>query len=273
MRPLVLSLATLALLSSGCRPAPPEAPTELDDLVHFFLQQIDGDDGALVADGADNLGDWYRGSDDVGEDGASGQISSVTTAEADALDDLRWDPDPSRTVGVYTARVLPCTLAQIEAIFLEPDQMSLFPDNYVDYVRTFDSDPACYEAGDCDECRYHSTNTDKLVGFEMVYEMWTVMRRFRHVDDEGVERRVLLVRNVMPEPAEESIETGGYEQSYHIEAHVPWGGGDEVLHLYGLWNYGYLEGIDDDIAFWPNQYIDGLVELDDQLAALCAEGR
>jgi len=271
MRPAFVLSMLLLIATTGCRPAPPEAPTELDDLVHFFLQEIDGEDAELVGDGAVNLIEWFGAPGDWEDGYTTGQISSVTQAEADALEDLRWDPDPSLTVGVYSARVLPCSLAQIETIFLEPDQMSLFPNNYVDYVRTFDSDPACFADGSCDECLYHSTNTDKLVGFEMVYEMWTKMRRFRYVGDGEDERQVLLVRNVMPEPAEESINTGGYEQSYHIEAHVPWDGGG-VLHLYGLWNYGYLEGIDDDIAFWPNQYIDGLVDLDDEIAVLCEEG-
>ncbi len=257
----------------ACRPAPPEAPTEIDELIHFFLQQVDGEDPELVGDGVENLAEIYTTSSSVEDGLASGQVSSVTQAEFDALEDMAWEPDPSLTVGVYTLRTVDCSLEQMVSVYLEPDQMALFPDNYVDYVRTFDTDAECFADGSCDVVDYHSLNTDKLAGFEMVYTMVTRLRRFRYMGEgEGEdEQQVILGRNVMPEPAEESVNAGGFEQGYHIEAHIPWEG-DQVLHLYGLWNYGYLDGVSGDMDFWPNQYLDGLLELDDQIEALCVNG-
>jgi hypothetical protein len=271
MRTFFAVFATCTLLSTGCRPHPEEAPDDLDALIHFFLQNVDLDEPDLVGAGAGNLVTWYDAGALVEDGLATGEVSDLTSAELAQLDDLSWEPDPSLPVGVYTLRSVDCTFEQMMYLYLEPDQMELFPDTYVDYERTFDSDPACFEDGTCDQLDYHSTNTTTLaLGIEMTYEMFTRLRRFEYTDADGEPAEVVLIRNVMPDPAQENVSTGGYEQSYHIEAHVPIGAA-ETLHLYGLWNYGYLEGVDDGVAFWPNQYLDGLIELDERMQELCTE--
>jgi hypothetical protein len=111
---------------------------------------------------------------------------------------------------------------------------------------------------------------DSIAGLPMSYGLVTRMRRFAHEDADGAATQVVLGRNVMPAAAEENITTAGFEQSYHIEAYVP-RGSNQTLHLYGLWNYGYIEGVDDDVAFWPNQYLDGLIEWDERIQELCIE--
>ncbi len=271
MRTAVVMLGSFLLLSVGCRPHPEEAPDDLDELIHFFLQHVDSDEVDLVGAGADNLVTWYDSSTMVADGLATGEVSDLTTAELALLDQLSWEPDPSLPVGVFSLRSVDCTFDQMMYLYLEPDQMELFPDTYVDYERTFDSDPDCFADGACDQVDYHSTNTTTLaLGIEMTYEMFTRLRRFEYTDAGGEPTEVVLIRNVMPEPAEENVSTGGYEQSYHIEAHVPLGE-TETLHLYGLWNYGYLDGISDDVAFWPNQYLDGLIDLDERMQELCTD--
>jgi hypothetical protein len=266
----------LSLIVAGCESpydeAPPEAPPELDDLIHFFLQNIDGDDATLVGDGAQNLADWYEADSSVVDGLASGTVSAITGAELAQFEDMTWEPDPSLVTGVYSVKAIGCSFEQMIDVFLEPDQKGLFPATYTDYEREFDSDPDCFDDETCDQLDYHSTNTTELaLSIEMTYDMHTRLKRFRYADAGAADTQVVLVRNVMPEPAVEDIEDAGYEQSYHIEAHLPWGS-SQTLHLYGLWNYGYLEGIDEDVEFWGNEYLNGLLELDDDLEALCAEG-
>jgi hypothetical protein len=277
MRPcLLVVLAVLAALgvslvsSAGCRPAPDEAPTELDELVHFFFLELDGGEADLLGEGADNVAAWYGDADDLDDGMSSGQVSDLDDEEITTLEEMAWEPDPSLAVGVYTLSEVPCTYDQMIEIFLEADQMVLFPDNYEDYERWLDSDDACFRDGSCDVVDYHSRNTDKLVGFTMEYTMYTRMRRFHYIDVGGSDAEFLLVRNYMPEPAEENINGGAYEQSYMIEAHMPRDGG-QILHLYALWNYGYLDGISDDLDFWPNQYLDGLMEHHEQLEVICRD--
>ena len=248
------------------------APDELDELIHFFFTNVDGGEDDVVGAGAENLAAWY-GADDAVVDGlASGQVSDLTTAEIADLEHLTWEPNPGDAIGVFTLQVVGCSLEQMIDVFLEPDQMALFPDTYVDYDRTFDSDAECFDDGSCDQLDYHSTNTTTLaLDIPMTYEMYTRLKRYRGGGTAGGDDEVLLVRNVMPEPAVEEVDDAGYEQSYHIEAHVPWGDG-ETLHLYALWNHGYIENTDPDAPFWPEQYLTGLLELDEDLDELCASG-
>jgi len=81
----------------------------------------------------------------------------------------------------------------------------------------------------------------------------------------------VLARNYMPAAAVEDVEGAGFEQSYHIETFVP-RGADRTLHLYALWNHGFLEDIPDDVPFWADQYAEGLVDWDERIQELCIEG-
>jgi hypothetical protein len=45
-----------------------------------------------------------------------------------------------------------------------------------------------------------------------------------------------------------------------------------MLHLYGMWSYGWISGSDPDSDFWAKQYSDGLLDFEDQLQGLCENG-
>ena len=265
-----IPLAGLTLLAFGCRPPLPDAPTELDDLAHFFFDEMDNNDPSLVGAGAENLDRWFDTTDEVEDGWATGGVSDLSTAQVDSLEAMTWDPDPTLAVGVYIATVVDCSLARVVEITLEPDQLTLFPGNYDSYERTFDSDPDCFPDGGCDQVDWHSELEDSIVGLAMSYGLVTRFRRFGYEDAEGEATQVLLARNVMPAAAEENVTAGGFEQSYHIEVFVPRGAG-QTLHLYALWNHGFLDGVSEEAPFWENQYKDGLVEWDERIQELCTE--
>jgi hypothetical protein len=274
-------MVMMLLVAAGCREAPPEAPEDLDELAHFFWLEMAGDDAELLGAGAVNLGQWFETGGEVSDGwagagvdlppGVKGQLSNLTEAELDILGGLQGEPDPSLAVGVYILAELDCSAEQIVEITLEPDQLSLFPDNYDDYERFFDTDPDCFASGECDVVDWHSAVDDTIAGlWPMSYELLTRVKRYRYADTDGSETELLMARNYMPAPAEENVSAGGFEQSYHVEVFHPWGG-DRTLHLYGLWNYGFIDGVSDDVAFWPNQYLDGLIEWDERIQELCTE--
>ena len=203
--------------------------------------------------------------------GSKGQVSALVADETAILGGLTGDPDPSLAIGVYILVELDCSLDQIVQLTLEPDQLSLFPDSYDDYERFFDTDPDCYATGECDSVDWHSEVDDTIAGlWPMTYGLLTRIKRFRHTDADGVETEVMTARNYMPAPAAEDVSAGGFEQSYHIEVFHP-RGADHTLHLYGLWNHGFIDGVGDDVAFWPNQYLDGLIEWDERIQELCTD--
>ena len=265
---LTIAIGIGVLLDLGCRAAPEEAPTEVDDLVHFFFNEMDLDEAELVGSGGQNLSDWYDTSDDVVDGWADGQLSDLTVAEIETLEELEWDPDPSMVVGVYVATELPCTMDQMMEITLEPDQLMYFPGNYDSYDREFDTDADCFIPGDCDQVDWHSDVQDTIAMWSMDYRLITRLKRFRYTDADDQDAEVILARNLMPAMADESISAAGFEQSYHIEAFYPVSA-EATLHIYGLWNYSFIDGYPDDGDFWPNQYIDGLVEWDERFVELC----
>ncbi len=248
---------------------PPQAPTELDDLVHYFLQEIDGDDAASMGAAADNLEAWYDASDEVVDGLYQGQVTDLSSEEVAQLEGMLWQPDPAPATGVVILFELDCSLEEVVEITLEPDQLGLFPGNYVAYERFFDSDPDCFAAEQCDQVDWHSEIEDSFELFNVTYGLITRLKRFWGGD--SADEPVVLARNFMPEAAAEDVDGAGFEQSYHIETFVPRGTGG-TLHLYALWNHGFLEDIPDDVPFWAEQYVEGLVDWDERIQELCVEG-
>ncbi len=250
---------------------PDPAPTELDDLAHFFFAQADVQEHERIVEGADNLRTWFDANADSDDFTTGGVLSDLTQDAVDALDELEWSPDPELCAGVFVVSQLSCDLDSAAAISLEPNQTDVFEGNYKSYERTWDSDPDCYVDGSCDAVDWTSLIEDNFVGGygEMFYEMVVKMRRSR---DEDHEPAALLVRSVMPEIAEEDVGFGGFEQSYHIEAYVPQASGDGLLHFYGMWSYGWAFESEHDDTLWFDQYLAGLEDFEEQLEDLCVNG-
>ncbi len=232
------------------------------------MAQVHEQEHERIVEGAANLEAWFEASGLAGGEPEGGSLSDLTQGEADALEELRWSPDPEPCAGVYVISELSCDLDTAAAISLEPDQLEVFEGNYKAYERSWDSDPECYVDGSCDAVDWTTVIEDNFVlAYDMSYEMAVKLRRTR--DDEG-QPAAMLIRSVMPEEADETVDVGGFEQSYHIEAYLPHGSG--TLHFYGMWSYGWIAGGDPDSSFWANQYRDGLLEFEAQLEDVCVNG-
>ncbi len=260
---VALTLSTLA-----CRPPDP-APTELDELAHFFLAQAHQQQHERIVEGAANLAAWYEASGLVEEGPSGGTLSDLSADEVLAIEEMTWEPDPEPAVGVYAVSATSCDLGLAGVINMVEDQMEVFPDNYAGYERDWDTDPGCWEDGGCDAVDWQAFIDDSFVMNmgSMSYRYVVKLRRSR---DELGEPAILMVRSVMPEPAEEGLESAGFDQSYHVGVYVPFDGG--TLHLSALWSYGWVNGMDPDADFWPGQYVGGLLDFEEELEVLCTEG-
>ena len=260
-------LPLVFLLTLGCK-APEPAPTELDELAHFFLAQVHQQEHERILEGAANVLDWYGASGLAGGGPTGGSLTDLTQAEVDAFEGMGWSPDPEPCAGVYAISELSCDLSSAADIALEPNQTEVFEGNYAAYDRTWDTDPGCYTEGSCDAVDWTSIIEDNFVfNYDMSYEMVVKLRRSR---DEAEQPSVVLIRSVMPDKAMEDVDAGDFEQSYHIEAYIKRDQG--LLHLYGLWNYGWIMGSDPDSDFWADQYYKGLLDFEDSLEDLCVNG-
>jgi hypothetical protein len=248
----------------GCKSLQP-APTDLDELAHFFLAEFAQEDDNRLQEGSDNIARWY---DTQGSaEGATGTVSTVQPAGLEAMG-LASDLDMSSLVGVFELITHPkCSVSDIDQIYVFEDQQLLFNDPYDAYERTYDTDVGCFLSGECAELSWTITITDSMLGKSMTYDLLVELRRLTS--------GALLVRSWMPEPAvledgDESVTF--FDQSYHIEVFSPRSSGSS-LHFYAMWNSGGLQGVDTTGDFWINQHLSGLQDWNDRLDELCVADR
>lgn len=254
------------LMMLACK-APEPAPLEVEELSSFFLNHYQDEDPTLLSEGAANLEAWYD--DNVGTGDLGGQLEDLSLGDVSALG-MPEDTDIDLMVGVFHLTPQTCTNDQIAGIFLYPNQDELFPDSYVSYGRDYKTDTECFRPGDCDEAFWDIHITTALaLGTEMTYTLDSGLIRVRpEADSETFAEPFLMSRTVMYEPA--VVDGKGYfDQSYQIEVFLP--RDNDVLHFYALWNAGGLEGLDPDAPFWKDQYLDSIIEWDENIDALCQD--
>jgi hypothetical protein len=247
----------------GCQ-APDPAPTELDELLHFFWSEYGADTDQRLSDGVRNLRRaWEEDTDGQGTEGSATVLSSVEVAQ------VGMDPqiDRSSLFGAFLFVELPCELAQIEALYLFPDQRLLFPDSYDAYERDYGAGADCFDGGGCHRIWWTIEVETRMAGLiRSTYSLESGLRRLPATDQLD---EVLMSRTHMPEPAQ--VGDGGgafFDQTYQIEVFHEHRAG-ATLHLYGIWNSGGLGSVGSGGAFWQQQYLDGIRDWDARLAELC----
>jgi len=261
-----MSARSLVLLVAlvGCRKVEP-APTELDELTHFFFLEFAAADDARLLEGVDNLEAWHEAHGD-----SAGAVSALSH---DAKEAVGVDADLGNEwlKGVY--ELVPhtdCSPEDLAAIYAFDDQPSLFPGSYDAYDRTYHGDTQAYLDGSASEVSWTSHITASIGLKTGTYDYFIEMRRLGALGEEST-----LVRAYMPEPAQVGDSEDGatfFDQSYTIEVFSPRGSSD-VLHHYALWNSGGLKGTSPDSEIWERQYLAGLEDWNDRLDELCGDDR
>ena len=75
-------------------------------------------------------------------DPVKGTLGNITQDELDIVGLSTMDP--SIPQGMFTESIVHCTLDQLQGFVLEPDQLSLYPEAYASYARTFDDPRPAY---------------------------------------------------------------------------------------------------------------------------------
>lgn len=244
--------------------APPEqAPPTLDQLLRWFLvyhetgadADVDTQTAALeaaitTADGADTLID--------------GRLEALTEDEVATFNaEAANGPE---ALGLFMARPLDCTLAELEPVLQARDQRALY-DGYRAYSRVYTSDFDAWQARETQRLTWDIS----LTGVYIVTEYDEVLRGgLRRLGGDGAGRPGLLQHTWMPEPAEFAGGNNSFEQDYQIELYWSWAG--RTHHAYAIWrdvNFGGLT-LEDDIVV--NGILGALDDWDDRTEAWCASG-
>jgi len=274
------SLFTAALCALGLACSPPErAPADIDDILLFSYRHYGSEDSSSassLADAALALERWY----DEREDPLAPIEAQVARLGAEELAVLEPQPeftDGPAAVGVLFARDVDCTSSEIAHLYLDDNQMSLFPTNYTSYSRSNRENMDCYLEESCPEAQWEASVVKEqqvfLTPVSYTFTMTSGMRSFNAQPpdaapgDSSVQGRV--VRVWMNEEAVVDPDTlGRFRQSYQFEFLVPRNGG--TLHFYAMWTHLDSDSLNTESSVFLNSYIDGIADYMVELEAHCA---
>ncbi|MEE2828548.1 MAG: hypothetical protein VX498_05135 [Myxococcota bacterium] len=265
------ALTAIVFVVSSCR-LPDPAPEDLSALLTFSFSHYDPEDWTndiSLADAAVNLEQWFaeevEGAEDF--DPAAGFDARLTEANQrltnDDLGGLSPAPevlDGPAAAGVVVALETRCRLDELDAIYLDPDQMSYFPDNYVEYSRSQQEGLSCFPQGDCLEASWRTHIVQEQTFPAAVWEA-TIdnrMRRLEATAPGGEEVHARMTRSWMTEPAVITPSSlGSFLQNYQLEFTIERPGGG-TLHVYPQWVHFELGQINTEAAVFLNAYINGM---------------
>ena len=153
---------TSLFLFLSCK-APPDAPTEMNDLTSYLFMHIRDEDPEYLEAGMVNLQTWIE---DHWTDVYEGyRVQSLTT---EALNSVGENIDPEEIVGVAVGSTITYDPQTINTFALEHDPNAIYPDNYDFNIRTYLEGEHCWFDQNCPILHYESHILSKLpLGIEV----------------------------------------------------------------------------------------------------------
>lgn len=280
----------LLLLLVACK-HPDPAPADLDGLAHYFWQKYDEGTAEELSEALVNLDaaiadasvDALGSAEAYLEEPFHLTVSDLTKEEQELV--LPGDArDPAGARGFIVMNPLPCTVPQVERFVYSEDQLELYPEAYTAYTREFITDLDAYVAWEADRLAWHTDLTATTAGFTYRELLDGGIRRVEELDAERSPWGWFTInRTWLTEPAcffdpdrpedgcasDDPSSSAHFTQDHQLEIHyqrTP----DLVVHVYLIWREAEYFGIDQESDWLMNQQIDGLLDWDDDTAALCA---
>jgi hypothetical protein len=262
-----LVFATVLSLSACAAPDP--APDDVDALARFFLTRFDpGDGDVAISDQElqDGVGKIHGLFGDLSEP-QKNILGSLTEEDVSAVG--LAGHDPLKPQGMFIANIVHCTLAQYEALAVEPDQLSLYPEAYATYQRTIDEGTPSYLTT--------WTSTYTSVDNALFSNQYTAATKsgVRRVPDLGAASPhgpALLARVLLPEPAAFEEPGSEFSDDYQIETFHERAPG-ELVHFYAMWRFMQLGILGNSYdGTFVDQTLQGMIDWDTKTDALCAAG-
>lgn len=130
----------------GCK-APPEAPTELNELAGFVFEHFRDEDTGALATGIENLDAWLHGNIDETLDGYT--VDNLAESVVASVDPDR-EHDLSNLGGASVAYLSAFPVKPIARALVLAEQEDVFPKSYDAHERDFLTEPDCFMTHGCD---------------------------------------------------------------------------------------------------------------------------
>jgi hypothetical protein len=223
-------LVWLMCFSVGCK-AVDAAPKELDDLIHFFWNEFENEDEAILAEALVNLNKAVDGR--TFEDVMDGTLSPLSDGDMKVVE-LKG-MKPAKAQGLFIANVLQCNREQMLAVLTHKHQDELY-DTYNSYERNFFSSRSDFLDKSADSLDWDVTYGAAILGADFTSFAFSGLRRINKIDNEASPfGDVYLARTWAPVPFEfQDNSNKTISQDYQIEVFYPRAPG-EMVHVYGMW--------------------------------------
>lgn len=265
----ILFLLVVPLAICACRVS--EAPESVDALARWYWVNYEDLTDEDVLDGVQNLDAEVLILDGKDKMPLKAKLEDLQASEIAHLP-LPPGTNPTLAQGLVVVTVMPCTLAQIESIFIGDNFAKDFPDVYDSYQRDYETSVEDYLSRETLELSWKTTYQASLLGDRYTAEILGEARWVPDQDrEEGPKGPALLGRSVLMTPATfDPSSNKSLPQDYQIDLFYERSPG-EVIHMFAVWrqmNVGTLS-TDDDILV--NIMLANFVEWDQEFSKLCGK--
>jgi hypothetical protein len=256
--------SVLLLLLTACLP-PPEAPSELSDLIRYLYREFDAEDRRVLEAGVTNLDSFFSSLDLEGSLDARSFIPDDFD-DADVAGVPHPDVPPQDCTPVAVARASRFDVADFAWLQTQVDQRPVEP-TAAEYERIVlePTDPTCFAELGCTLLR--TRNEVRRENLLMAVEM-TLWKDLRVVDvlhdGESDGRKAMIGRSWTAQSYTEESGTDRIVQSYTADFWVDDGSGGS-RRMQALFQQSEIAGLDED----GEQIVQGTlkVSIDDALEA------
>ena len=258
------ALITAAFAAAGCKAVEP-APTELDELIHFFWDEYDAGDPERLAEGIRNFHDVVNG--DTLTEVMDGTHSSLSDEQVQVVG---VNAEGAATLGLFMVNLIDCPFAGTEQVLLDPGWGDIYS-VYDSYSRDFTSSADAWRQRSDEFITWDATYTTSVLTISYEADLAEGMRFLPAIDDEASPYGdAILFRRTMPEPAAFDSDNNSFTQDHKIELYYPLG--DHTMHLHGMWREADF-GLDMDNEGVQRLVLDGMKDWDDETEVACGQAR
>jgi len=241
----------LVVASTGCK-APPEAPTELNELSAYLFRNYEAEDDRVLPLGLANLYEFFE---DVDLDVKYGDRSySLTPLTEDDIDVPHPDRDLSLAMPIAQVVASEFTPEEHATVMVLEDQTMVEPASPEQYTREFldPEDPTCFLTRDCPVIRTLCDIRKQNAIMDLPYLMH---KDFQWVEmcEPGSEEWAILARAWVEDHVEGSGGDVHMHQSFSIDVFLR-DGDDGVIRYLALWTEVEIPGVGDSSIAGTTKY-------------------